>query len=43
MIRPTIPEDTTAILAIAKAIGFQPEELEILSEMLTDTFNGNSE
>ncbi|WP_299492234.1 GNAT family N-acetyltransferase [Acaryochloris sp. IP29b_bin.137] len=43
MIRPTQPEDTTAILAIAKAIGFQSDELEVLSEMLVDTFNGNRE
>lgn len=43
MIRPTQPEDTAAILAIAKAIGFQPDELAILNEMLDETFSGNSE
>ncbi len=40
MIRPTTPDDTTALIAIAKAIGFfQPKDLEDLSEMLAD-YNG---
>ncbi|UJB68992.1 GNAT family N-acetyltransferase [Acaryochloris sp. 'Moss Beach'] len=43
MIRPTQPEDKPAILAIAAAIGFQPDEIETLGEMLADHFNGNSE
>lgn len=43
MIRPTQTEDKTAILAIATAIGFQPDEVETLREMLADHFKGNSE
>jgi GNAT superfamily N-acetyltransferase len=43
MIRPTTPEDTTAVLTIASAIGFQPEELEQLNAMLTDSFSGDSD
>jgi GNAT superfamily N-acetyltransferase len=43
MIRPTTPDDTTALIAIADAIGFQPNELEELSEMLADYFGGDSD
>ena len=41
MIRPTTPDDTTALLAIASAIGFESSELQLLSEMLTDYLSGN--
>jgi GNAT superfamily N-acetyltransferase len=41
MIRPSIPDDTTALIAIASAIGFQANELETLSEMLSDYFGGD--
>ncbi len=43
MIRPTIPDDTTALLAIAEAIGFEPSECRVLSEMMADFFSGNGE
>ncbi|NEU74663.1 GNAT family N-acetyltransferase [Hassallia byssoidea VB512170] len=43
MIRPTTPDDTTALIAIADAIGFEPNELEELSEMLSDYFGGDSD
>ncbi len=43
MIRPIAPDDTNALIAIAGAIGFRPDELEELSEMLADYFNGNSD
>lgn len=43
MIRPTVPDDTTALLAIADTIGFQPNELEELSAMLADYFAGSSD
>ncbi|YAF94146.1 MAG: GNAT family N-acetyltransferase [Nodularia sp. CChRGM 3473] len=44
MIRPTTPDDTTALIAIADAIGlFQPNQLNSLSEMLVDYFGGNSD
>lgn len=43
MIRPIAPDDKTALIAIAEAIGFQPKELEELSEMLADYFSGNSD
>ena len=44
MIRPTIPNDTNALLALANAaIGFEPNELEELSKMLTDYFNSDNE
>lgn len=43
MIRPTKPEDTTALISLAEATGlFEPEQLEELNEMLTAYFNGNS-
>jgi GNAT superfamily N-acetyltransferase len=41
MIRPTTPDDTIALLAIAEAIGFQPHELEELSKMLADSFRND--
>lgn len=41
MIRPSIPDDATALIDIAKAIGFQPDELEVLNEMLSDYFGGD--
>ncbi len=43
MIRPTIPEDTTALIGIAEAIGFQAGELEELSGLLTDYFENESD
>ena len=43
MIRPTTPDDTTALIAIADEIGFQPNELEDLSEMLVDYFGCDSD
>ncbi|MBD2256064.1 GNAT family N-acetyltransferase [Pseudanabaena sp. FACHB-2040] len=43
MIRPATPDDTTALIAIADAIGFQPNEREELSAMLTDYFSGGSD
>ncbi|NJR20902.1 MAG: GNAT family N-acetyltransferase [Richelia sp. CSU_2_1] len=43
MIRSIAPDDTTALIAIAGAIGFQPKELEELSEMLADYFSGDSD
>jgi GNAT superfamily N-acetyltransferase len=43
MIRLSTPDDTTALIAIADAIGFQPNELEELSEMLSDYFSGDSD
>ena len=43
MIRLTTPDDTAALLAIAGVIGFQPNELKELSEMLTDYFGGDSD
>jgi GNAT superfamily N-acetyltransferase len=43
MIRPTTPDDTIALIAIADAIGFQPNEIEELSEMLADYFGGDSD
>jgi hypothetical protein len=36
MIRPTKLEDKAALLTVANAIGFQPDELEALSKMLAD-------
>ncbi|MBD2071520.1 GNAT family N-acetyltransferase [Leptolyngbya sp. FACHB-671] len=41
MIRPSIPDDTIALIDIAKTIGFQPNELEALNEMLSDYFGGD--
>jgi hypothetical protein len=43
MIRPTTPDDRTALMVIADVIGFQPKELDELSEMLADYFSGDSE
>lgn len=42
MIRPATPDDQKALIAIAEAIGlFSPQELEELSSMLAEYFNGN--
>jgi ribosomal protein S18 acetylase RimI-like enzyme len=42
MIRPTRPEDMTALIALADAVGlFPPEQLDSLSDMLSDYFNDN--
>ncbi|MDZ8225668.1 MULTISPECIES: GNAT family N-acetyltransferase [unclassified Nostoc] len=44
MIRPTIPDDTTALIALADASGlFQPNQLEELGEMLSEYFNCSSD
>ncbi|HYX14156.1 MAG TPA: GNAT family N-acetyltransferase, partial [Nostoc sp.] len=44
MIRPTIPDDTTALIALAHATGlFQPNQLDELGEMLSDYFGGSSD
>lgn len=43
MIRPSQLNDTSALIAIANAIGFQPHELELLSNMLDDYFSGKSD
>jgi ribosomal protein S18 acetylase RimI-like enzyme len=43
MIRPTTPEDTTALIALADATGlFPPSGLELLRQMLTDSLAENS-
>ncbi|MBM0744828.1 GNAT family N-acetyltransferase (plasmid) [Phormidium sp. CLA17] len=38
MIRLSKPNDMAAILSIAEAIGFQPGELEVVNQLLTDYF-----
>lgn len=44
MIRPTTPDDTPALIALAEATGlFQPEQLQELREMLIDYCNSNSD
>lgn len=44
MIRPTTPNDTTALIALADATGLLgPSQLEDLSEMLSDYFSANSD
>ncbi|HLP91737.1 MAG TPA: GNAT family N-acetyltransferase [Nostocaceae cyanobacterium] len=43
MIRPTKPEDKTALMAVANTIGFQPNELELLEKMLADYFHNNTD
>jgi hypothetical protein len=44
MIRPTTPDDTTALIALADATGlFPPSALELLHQMLTDSLGGNSD
>ncbi|NEQ50905.1 MAG: GNAT family N-acetyltransferase [Leptolyngbya sp. SIO3F4] len=43
MIRPTVPSDTAALLAIAESIGFEPDECKVLSEMMTDYFSDNGD
>jgi GNAT superfamily N-acetyltransferase len=42
MIRPTKPEDAGALIAVANTIGFEPNDLEYLSKILADYFDGNS-
>lgn len=43
MIRPTTPDDTSALIALADATGlFQPNQLEELAEMLSDYFGSSS-
>jgi hypothetical protein len=43
MIRPTTPEDTTALIALADATGlFAPSGLELLRQLLNDSLEGNS-
>jgi hypothetical protein len=38
------PEDTTALIALANATGlFPPSELELLRQMLIDSFGENSD
>lgn len=41
MIRPTTPDDTEALIALTDAIGFQPNEIEYLRELLVGYFSGN--
>ncbi|MBD2353883.1 GNAT family N-acetyltransferase [Tolypothrix sp. FACHB-123] len=36
------PEDTEALMAVANTIGFEPHELEVLSNMLADYFSGKT-
>lgn len=44
MIRLSIPDDMTALIALADAVGlFQPNELKELSEMLSDYFSHDSD
>ena len=42
MIRPSTSHDIDALIALAGAIGFQPNELEELRTMLTDYCSGNN-
>jgi N-acetylglutamate synthase-like GNAT family acetyltransferase len=43
MIRPTTPEDITALIALADATGlFPPSGLALLRQMLTDSLEGNN-
>ncbi len=42
MIRPTTPDDTTALIAIAKATGlFEPSQLDEIKQMLTEYFSNS--
>ncbi|NEQ25238.1 MAG: GNAT family N-acetyltransferase [Microcoleus sp. SIO2G3] len=44
MIRPTTPDDTTALIALADATGlFPPSALELLRQMLSDSLGGNND
>ncbi|BBD68684.1 GCN5-related N-acetyltransferase [Nostoc commune NIES-4072] len=43
MIRLTKPEDAAALIAVANTIGFEPNELEELGNMLADYLEGNSD
>lgn len=43
MIRPTTPDDTTALISLADATGlFESEQLEELGKMLSDYFSANN-
>ncbi|MEZ2229679.1 GNAT family N-acetyltransferase [Microcoleus sp.] len=42
MIRPIAPDDTTALIALVEAIGFEPHETEELALMLADHFDGKN-
>jgi ribosomal protein S18 acetylase RimI-like enzyme len=43
MIRPTAPDDTSALIALAEASGlFEPNQTEELSQMLAQYFDGDS-
>jgi len=42
MIRPIAPDDTTALIALVEAIGFEPHETEELALMLADYFDGEN-
>ncbi|WP_017314319.1 GNAT family N-acetyltransferase [Mastigocladopsis repens] len=44
MIRPTTPDDTTALIALADATGlFPPSALELLRQMLSDSLGVNND
>jgi GNAT superfamily N-acetyltransferase len=44
MIRPTTPDDTTALIALVDATGlFDPKSFEEFNEMLSEYFGGNSD
>jgi N-acetylglutamate synthase-like GNAT family acetyltransferase len=44
MIRPATPDDTIALIALAEATGlFEPNQLEELSEILSDYFGSSSD
>jgi ribosomal protein S18 acetylase RimI-like enzyme len=42
MIRPSTPNDTTALITIAEAIGLQSDEIEVLNKLLGDYFSGSN-
>lgn len=43
MLRPTTPDDTTALIALADATGlFPPSGLDLLHQMLTDAFSSSA-
>jgi ribosomal protein S18 acetylase RimI-like enzyme len=41
MMRPTTPDDMAPLLALLEAIGFEPNEIEEIGEMLADYFSDN--
>ncbi|KYC41762.1 acetyltransferase [Scytonema hofmannii PCC 7110] len=43
MLRLAKPEDTEALIAVAKTIGFEPNEIELISKMLANYFHGNND